>query len=162
MCSVWKLQHNLKYVTYVLAIIYFLREKLSTVVTTTIICERYNAMYIKFSFSEKATKICSICLVLWFWRLLSKCQNHEAECANFCGLLRKAELYLYVRNKCKRIRNMLAAWDWLYEWMIKQAAQAGFYMTSSPNITGFFYNSENRFVKWSQENRKWIYFPLTN
>ena len=56
----------------------------------------------------------------------------------------------YVRSKCKRIRNMLA-WDWLYEWMIKQAAQAGFYMTSSPNITGFFCNSENRFVKWSEE-----------
>ena len=29
---------------------------------------------------------------LWFWRLLSKCQNHKADCANFCGLLRKAEL----------------------------------------------------------------------
>ena len=24
--------------------------------------------------------------------LLSKCQNHEEDCANFCGLLRKAEL----------------------------------------------------------------------
>ena len=45
----------------------------------------------------------------------------------------------------------MLAWDWLYEWMIKQAAQAGFYMTSSPNITGFFCNSENRFVKWSEE-----------
>ena len=22
-----------------------------------------------------------------------KCQNHEADCKNFCGLLRKAELY---------------------------------------------------------------------
>ena len=56
----------------------------------------------------------------------------------------------------------MLAWDWLYEWMIKQAAQAGFYMTSSPNITGFFYNSEERFVKWSEEtiNRKGIYFPL--
>ena len=103
MCSVWKLQHNLKYVTYVLAIIYLL-EKLYTVVTTTIICERYNVM-------------CIVCT--------------------------------YVRSKSKRIRNMLA-WDWLYEWMIKQVAQAGFYMTSSPNITGFFYNSENEFVKWSE------------
>ena len=28
----------------------------------------------------------------WFWRLLSKCQNHEEDYANFCGLLRKAEL----------------------------------------------------------------------
>ena len=45
----------------------------------------------------------------------------------------------------------MLAWDWLYEWMIKQAAQAGFYMTSSPNITGFFYNSENRFVKLREE-----------
>ena len=29
---------------------------------------------------------------LWFWNLLSKRQNHEDDCANFCGLLRKAEL----------------------------------------------------------------------
>ena len=55
----------------------------------------------------------------------------------------------------------MLAWDWLYEWMIKQAAQAGFYMTSSPNITGFFYNSENRFVKWREETIENIYtFPL--
>ena len=31
--------------------------------------------------------------VLWFWRLLSKCQNHKAHYPNFFGLLRKAELY---------------------------------------------------------------------
>ena len=55
----------------------------------------------------------------------------------------------------------MLAWDWLYEWMIQQAAQAGFYMTSSPNITGFFYNSENRFVKWREETIENIYtFPL--
>ena len=29
----------------------------------------------------------------WFWNLLSKHENHEEDCANFCGLLRKAELY---------------------------------------------------------------------
>ena len=44
---------------------------------------------LKFSFSEKATKICAICLMV----LLSKRQNHKADCANFGGLLRKAELY---------------------------------------------------------------------
>ena len=70
--------------------------------------------WVKFSFSEKATKIWAICLMvltftaflrrpqkivqsaLWFWRLLSKCQNHEEDFANFCGLLRKAELYVPV------------------------------------------------------------------
>ena len=26
--------------------------------------------------------------------LLSERQNHKADCANFCGLLRKAEIYL--------------------------------------------------------------------
>ena len=31
-------------------------------------------------------------LSLWFWNLLGKRQNHEDDCANFCGLLRKAEL----------------------------------------------------------------------
>ena len=30
---------------------------------------------------------------LLFWRLLNKCQNHKENHANFCGLLRKAELY---------------------------------------------------------------------
>jgi hypothetical protein len=29
----------------------------------------------------------------WFWRLLSKCQNHEDDFTHLCGLLRKAELY---------------------------------------------------------------------
>ena len=42
---------------------------------------------VKFSFSEKATKICAICR-----NLLSKRQNHKADWANFCGLLRKTEL----------------------------------------------------------------------
>ena len=26
-------------------------------------------------------------------RTVSKCQNHEEDCTNFCGLVRKAELY---------------------------------------------------------------------
>ena len=46
---------------------------------------------LKFSFSEKTTKICAICLMVW--RLPNKCQNHKADCANSCGLLRKAGLY---------------------------------------------------------------------
>ena len=29
----------------------------------------------------------------WSWRYLSKCQNHEEDCAHFCCLLRKEELY---------------------------------------------------------------------
>ena len=33
-------------------------------------------------------------LSLWIWHLLSKLQNHEDDCANFCGLLRKTELYV--------------------------------------------------------------------
>ena len=47
---------------------------------------------LKFSFSEKATKFAQSSS--WFWRLLSKCQNHEDDCANSCGLLRKVELYI--------------------------------------------------------------------
>ena len=31
--------------------------------------------------------------------LLSKCQNHKADCANFCGLLIKAELYHFLEKK---------------------------------------------------------------
>ena len=48
---------------------------------------------LKFNFSEKATKICAIFLMVWKF---TKCPNHEEDCAIFCGLLRKAELsYLY-------------------------------------------------------------------
>ena len=43
---------------------------------------------LKFSFTEKAIKIWEIFL------LISRRQNHEKDCSNFCGLLRKAELYL--------------------------------------------------------------------
>ena len=45
---------------------------------------------VKFSFSEKANYLQSSS---WFWRLLSRCQSHEEDCANFCDLLRKANLY---------------------------------------------------------------------
>ena len=45
---------------------------------------------IKFSFSEKAAKFAQSSS--WFWRSLSKFQNHKDDSANFCGLLRKAEL----------------------------------------------------------------------
>ena len=55
-------------------------------------CTAYGGMYyifrkrfLKFSFSEKTTKIS--------YGLLSKRQNHLEDGANFCGLLRKAELY---------------------------------------------------------------------
>ena len=31
----------------------------------------------------------------WFWQFFKKRQNHEEDCANFWGLLRKAELYVH-------------------------------------------------------------------
>ena len=34
----------------------------------------------------------------WYWRLLGKFQNHEEDCANLCGLLRKAEFYNWMPN----------------------------------------------------------------
>jgi hypothetical protein len=48
----------------------------------------YMQVLVKFSFSEKAIKICKIFLGC----LLSKCSNHKEDCSNFCILLRKAEL----------------------------------------------------------------------
>jgi hypothetical protein len=33
--------------------------------------------------------------------VLSKCQNHKADCANFCDLLRKAELYYVTTSQTK-------------------------------------------------------------
>ena len=53
---------------------------------------------LKFSFSEKATNLRNL---PWFGRLVSKCPNREEDCTNFCGLLRKAELYP---------RNQLLKW----------------------------------------------------
>ena len=49
---------------------------------------------VKFSFS--ATKICAILLMVLTF---TKCQNHKEDGANFCGLLKKAELYKWNR-KC--------------------------------------------------------------
>ena len=48
----------------------------------------------------------------------------------------------------------MLAWDWLYEWMIKQAAQAGFYMASSPKITVFIYYSEKQIRKVDEKQGK--------
>ena len=57
-------------------------------------CYEFTSMRLKFSFSEKATKICTICLMLFTINYVhSKHQNHQADCTNFYGLLRKAELY---------------------------------------------------------------------
>ena len=62
-----------------------------------------------FSFSEKATNICPTLLMIW--RLLSICQNHREDCANFCGLLRKAELYItYFGFITLNHRNAMLYW----------------------------------------------------
>ena len=47
---------------------------------------------LKFSFSEKATKICTVFLMVL--TLICKRQNHQKDCTNFCGLLRKGKLYI--------------------------------------------------------------------
>ena len=51
----------------------------------------YRMYELKFSFSEKVTKICAILLMVL--HMLSKRKNHKGDCPNFCGLLRKAALY---------------------------------------------------------------------
>ena len=42
---------------------------------------------------------------LWFWRFLSKFQNHKEHCVHFCGLLRKYELdeKAWLKNLAKKI-----------------------------------------------------------
>ena len=49
---------------------------------------------LKFIFLRRPQKF--VQLSSWFWRLLSKFQNHKADCAHFCGFLRKAELYIWI------------------------------------------------------------------
>ena len=44
------------------------------------------------------------CSVLKKGHLLSKRPNHEEDCSNFCGLLRKAEFYLKKWTACLKIR----------------------------------------------------------
>ena len=54
-------------------------------------------MLVKFSFSEKVTKICTnFLMVLMF---TCRFQNHEEGCANFFDLLRKAELYRHFKHE---------------------------------------------------------------
>ena len=79
-------------------------------------------MILKFIYSEKATIFCEIfpllltvCTVVKSKGKISrnfvafseymnfKCPNHEEDCANFCDLLRKAELY-YIHSKTSAIR----------------------------------------------------------
>ena len=45
------------------------------------VSEEFILLVIKFSFSEKATRICAICFMVL--HLLSKRQNYKADCANF-------------------------------------------------------------------------------
>ena len=53
--------------------------------------------YVKFSFSEKAQTFAQSSS--WF---TSKWPNHEEDCLNLCGLLRKAKLY-----QCSGISKMV-------------------------------------------------------
>ena len=48
---------------------------------------------IKFSFSQEGHKNVRNRPDGFEIYLVNKCQNHEDDCANFCDLLRKAELY---------------------------------------------------------------------
>ena len=48
---------------------------------------KYQRWSLKLNFSQKA--------MVWTF---SKRPNHEEDCANFCGLLRKAELYVVLLN----------------------------------------------------------------
>ena len=50
---------------------------------------------LKFGFSEKHTKFeKKILVMVWTFTYLSKCTKLKEDCANFCVLLRKSELYL--------------------------------------------------------------------
>ena len=44
---------------------------------------------IKFSFPEKATKVCAICLMVLKQTLLSQRQDHKADCPNFVAFWEK-------------------------------------------------------------------------
>ena len=84
----------LKVFVYLLSVSHF---------STTFLVSHWNQItfLIKFSFSEKVTKIGTISS--WFWHLLCKRQNHKADSTNFCGLLRKAELYNRDSRRSKKL-----------------------------------------------------------
>ena len=56
-------------------------------------CWLENLGSLKFGLSEKRTKF-EKKSSSYFGCLLSKCSKHEEDCANFCVLLRKFELYV--------------------------------------------------------------------
>ena len=64
--------------------------------------------FLKYSFLRRLQKFMQS--ALWFRCLLSKCQNLKAECANFCGLLRKAKLYI---KKKSTITHKLELSSWV-------------------------------------------------
>ena len=61
-------------------------------------------MYVKFMFFKKATKIDAIFTV--DLTLCSKCQMDGEDFVNFCGLLKKHELYIHSNNKYTRRTNI--------------------------------------------------------
>ena len=61
---------------------------------------------LKFGLSEKHTKFEKIFLMVWTFTI-SKCTKHGEDCANFCVLLRKSELYPYILTWCISISHDL-------------------------------------------------------
>ena len=59
----------------------------------------YDFSILKFGLYEKHTK-CEK-KISWFGRLLRDCTKHEEDCAKFCVLLRKSELYDHFKTGSK-------------------------------------------------------------
>ena len=56
----------------------------------------FTFVFLKLRHCEKATKFKKISLL--FWRLLSKSADLSKQVGDFCGLFRKAELYVHWKN----------------------------------------------------------------
>ena len=87
----------------------------------------------------------------WFWRLLSKCQNHKDDCANFWGLLKKAELYIQSHFKTEGTLS-----DSNYECALreKMCSTSLHFFTASSLLAYCCIEWKNVLLSWEKNNQK--------
>ena len=127
------------------------------------IVKTFNA-WLKFRFSEKATNVYTIFLI-WLWRLLSKCQNHKENRANFCGLLRKAELYQKQRYgylmKIKVVQNCFnPLWNKLAHHSLQACQMRRFHFKLNGAIFWPLYSFWPEKISRSRKNATTVFWDL--
>ena len=111
--------------------------------------------YLKFMFSKKATKFDEIFTV--DLTLCSKCQIDGADLVNFCGLLRKRELYHVMLNfkhncqwkKFSKVPNISLAFFFFF--------RIFFYLHVHSGLHSYIQVSRICRIKWKKDRKLWLY-----